>query len=445
MDDNNDFNVIHQSGLSLYDRCPRAYYYNYAYNGIGVVRTEPNIDLTLGIAVHQGVGDMIAEFNATSGGLTWDYVKVCGNHAGMVVDNAWQDYIKELKEQPNPGMKENWGQAIEIANGLTLVFYLIAMAELVKKYRFVGVEVPVESWITPRLLMVTRIDVVLEERESKDRYLVNFKTAKQIDDRLESKHSHDLQSITEVLLYEDYMKGLKKSINDSATAMTMLGVKKENVEKIKQLASKVVETVAGTKIIYLFKGYHKKVFDSSGNDTGRVDSYSPLVRGWKKVGEDGEVKYAFSYEVSTVDGKVSRLGSSWKPFKPYKEYPGGTAQWVMDIWQGKIQPEVNGKEKLEECIKIGWDWQKRDEEIEEEREEIIARWGEICSLQQMGEKYYRKHRHSCDYPLRCQYQCLCFEGEQVFGDGGRFKYRVPHHEKEREKLKDIIEEAKKEG
>jgi hypothetical protein len=203
----------------------------------------------------------------------------------------------------------------------------------------------------------------------------------------------------------------------------------------------------------LYKGYHKEVVEKGeggGEKTGKYKSYSPLVNGWKKVDESGEVQYAYSYEVEKPDGTIGRLGSKWRQFAPWdvkgQGYPGGTAQWILDIWNGKIQPEVDGKEKIQnECCKIGHDWSKKHEEIEETLRDI-NRWDITIhgTFRVEGFSEFPKYTHTCDYPGRCEYQALCHEGEQPFGGTGRYQYRIPHHAMEREMLEKLMKRKEEE-
>src|ERR1043166_6614482 len=191
---------------------------------------------------------------------------------------------------------------------------------------------------------------------------------------------------------------------------------------------------------YLITG--KKEVEESDYEGGKTYViWSPVVRGWYNAGEN---KFAYRYSWTDTMGGKHRLGKGWKRITS-SEVDGGVKEWIRSLHEMEFEP-VLGYDPLDECF-VNVEWYRSASQLIDWEQQIMAQEDRISKSIEKLEWYpprhafhkitlneeFPQHRHSCNYPVKCGFYEVCWEGTPI-GVGGEFKFREPHHKMQKESL-----------
>lgn len=375
-----------------FEKCPRARFWSTVYGGWGIQPAVPNLDLELGIAIHEGVASLL------DGGELNDAV----NHVNALQTSALLGFY------PLPLVNTY----LQLTEGLLRAFEKIQYPKLKTKFQLVG---PAEQEMTAFLngaesevAHMSRPDAVLKDKMRDEYGVWSLKTTSFSDDaELELQYRTDTQGLAEMWAAEQFF-GTKMS---------------------------------WSQLLIIHTGAKEQTED------GPIH-ISPAYQGWYKDDGLGTVQLAHSYWWKDVSGKKKGLGQAWKRFNVAEMYTGGITQWIEDLAAGKIQPEAGNV--LEGLFFLPPAYYRREESIQEWRlatfyqEEIIKFTSDLYHKEEVSDEIkdriflntFPQHRSSCIYMRRkCDFYQLCHgtagEAENPFEHG--FKWREINHPQEKGK------------
>jgi len=398
-----------RSRSEKFQHCARAGYWNYLYNGRGIVPVGASVPLTTGIVVHEAVANIIQHWKAHDISISNDMLEDLGVFTALERYDALTKDRPYQKESGEGDYQEYvWNEQRALSEALVRLFCRIILPMWRERYEVVMVEKEMSARLKGDIILESRIDSILKEKSDGDIYIVSLKTAASLDDRLIESYNRDLQGLTETIMAEKHLK----------------------------------QKIMGVLMCVLLKGRRYQRVRGSG----KWEQYSPLIKGWQRW-DNTEFSYAHSYEYSnpsTPSGK-SRLGKGWGPFDVW-EKDFGVKGWIDMIMAGEIQPEEdiltrqvycpapffrNSQELKSSLIQI----------MTQENQIAIANRGLDVSIANLGIREALDYRFvqtkkSCDWPSRCEYQDVCYT-DAVMEDpigSGLYEWRVPHHDREREEI-----------
>lgn len=249
----NDLRLISRSSHEALFTCPRKYYWGFEYAGTGLDASRPSTKLLLGIAVHQGLeeamrlcivngdGSLVAPLAHADAAME-EFERLTVNHA-----EAWVEDLRALES-----LKE---EAL-LAWALVYTFTKYELPRFVERFEVLEVEEEWRTPLSPKVVLMSRVDVLVRERATGFIYVVNWKTTDKKDPQaLLRSYAHDSQMWAEALAAEQ----------------------------------RIGEPVQGTLIIGLYKG----VIRSYQHATPLLYAYSKegvlkssYTQGWAKIRAD---------------------------------------------------------------------------------------------------------------------------------------------------------------
>jgi hypothetical protein len=214
------------------------------------------------------------------------------------------------------------------------------------------------------------------------------------------------------------------------------------------------ERVQGIMMEVMLKGQRKE----HPKGSGRWVQWSPLVRGYRRLGDKGW-EYRSRWEWETADGKGHTLkGKGFERFDAW--VPSGHKQGLQE----KLATQCDTCGDWHVSTKDWMQWLlKHDRELVESQiitpEPIFRRAGQVESwLRQVGhqeakiaecsemtdslrtafngmdyipllDEHFPQHTRSCEWPSRCQFVPICHEGVSTVDPlaSGSYVLRTPHH------------------
>ena len=183
--------------------------------------------------------------------------------------------------------------------------------------------------------------------------------------------------------------------------------------------------------------------------TGQKVQYSPLIRGYKKDGITPDLdEWAWKFQWDDEFG-THRLGKGWNPFNAW-DMEGGVRRWIDLMVERQIQAELGDVLDLqfvypqpyyrqEEDV-ISWERQMIAEELRKfEAKQRLAQCKDENERRFVLDTLIPMYRHSCDYPVFCAAQSLCFDPGYAENPlaSQLYRRREGHHDLEREALVEI--------
>lgn len=295
---------------------------------------------------------------------------------------------------------------------------------------------PVEVWFE------SRADALLEERATGDLYVHSWKTAADYGRMEAQQFRRDVQGLSEAIAIE------------AAGIWTPTGETPPKSARIQ-----------GIQMAFLLKGRKSRQADPAGggsSDWGDAPDWhglgpglrwhqSPLVHGWRMAShgilpDQDESQWAWSYTFPKAENKSGkgRLGKGWEPMAIFDGYPGGTRQWILDLIDGRWQPECG--DPLASCVAMPEPWSRADREMVDWREQaeamvaqIVPKADEVREAMGRGDwegarrllnRNFPQDRKSCySFGSPCWAEALCFGPDEVWQDPleNGYALRSPHH------------------
>lgn len=447
-----------RSRYEAYNKCMRFGFLQYNWGGRGIVKTGKNIFLITGNWLHKGLEWIGLYLKNIKGAQTvpeqtldWIIQKVKEGYFAELFPPNWQengggfDLSNEtLDEEGNKRelteyetrlrQQYTFDEQTALIDGLLRVFVLRVVPSWMAKYKIVSIELDMsfplvsgEGW---EVVQSARIDWVLQEIESKDLFLVSFKGYKTFGDHEAKVASHDTQGLSESWAFDTYLNGRK-----------------------------IQKRIMGVRMLYLIKGARKETKRGNRN----YEQQSPLIRGYRKLTEDGP-EYAHSWfypdtrdEDQRNDSGVRALGRSWEKFDVFNgeglREVGGVKGWVSILnnynpgTEWEIQPDCG--DILEEQVKQPEVYMQHDKDIESWLRQTKGRETEIAFKLSLEESYivnqredeymddcFPQNRAACHYypgeQNDCPYLDICHgtpeQRENPLENG--YEWRTPHHKAE---------------
>lgn len=381
--------LFDRSRLEAYQRCPRKYYWNYVYKGLGLQQSKRPLPLAFGGSCHLGLERILR---------------------GEGIEQAVEVALKEFETQArgrgllleaNEDAYSVYTEQRALLEALLRAWYIVRYPSFLAEYEVVDLEREEEWKVSGDILFMARADGVLRSRADGDLYILSFKTAKQYDKKRVDEARSDIQGISELVAVEE----------------------------------RLGERVQGIQMEYLIKGRREEWPKGSGI----YQTSSPLIRPW--VNGDGRLAHTWYWE--DLDGGHT-LGSKYrKTFVPDLGF--SIADWIAKLASNTIQPEAGpcldkwivsplpyyrNRDEIE-----SWKRQSKQQAMEMKAEvEFIekSRRGVVeMPFDEALDRYSPQYRHSCNWPTRCAYAGICFgSAGQEPEQSGQYVEREPHHDAE---------------
>jgi hypothetical protein len=406
-----------RSRFITYQRCPRSRYLEYEWQGIGLRKVRQAIPLAVGLYTHTGLAALLS-----------------GRPLDEAVAIALSGYAAETKRrglemEPGEDAAYVYDETRAMIEALLRVYALRGLPKLLEQFDILEVERE-DLWDTfaPGIGWMSRADGLAREKDSGDLYVLSFKTAAQWDARTDRQNQHDVQGLSEVAAIEARLGGNEK--------------------------------ILGVKMIYLLKGRREEYPE----DGGQWITQSHLLRGWSREGITGQ-ELAWRYKWAGPDvwpdsgkPKGHTLGKGWTRFNVW-EQPGGVKAWIDLLDTGTVQPDAG--DPLDAVIYEPLPYFRQQQDVDdwhaqaawqedriakavreiEANEILVALAAAPISQRTVLNALFPQHRHSCDYPSKCQFQEICFGDDTMLTNplgSGLYERRTPNHQPERDRLIHIV-------
>jgi hypothetical protein len=412
-----------RSAIKEYHRCPRARYYQYHFDGTGIVPVSQSVPLVVGSVVHVGLEALIkGEGVETAVGMTLDeYARVLDGR-GFEPDSEVSDGHYTYLEQ----------QAL--VEALIRCFYYRGLQPFLEEYKVLETEREIPFDLFPGGILETRADGRLESTGLGGIYALSWKTTNSYDKRKERDNETDDQGLSEWAAMNAWLeKEWRASLKETPLGLDGLH---------KTMLVEDPPRVSGVQMVYLKKGTRTEWPANSG----RYYQNSSLVRPWMRD-DFPSPSFAHSYEWTDETGN-HRLGKGWRRVNIWEHMP--IREWLMLLDSGRVQPEAG--DFLAGCVIMPPPYVRREDEIQDWVEQAAAQESRIHkNLVILGQEnewvsedsknlrrylnvMFPQHRRSCNYPTACSYKKICFGpcGDDPLGSG-YYTRRQAHHALEKEK------------
>ena len=297
---------IDRSRLLTYHSCPRAYYWNYEHDGMGVVSPKLSIPLATGSTVHLGLEALLkgTSVDEAVGRALTAYDELADASRGIANNDPAQfDYT--VAEQS------------ALVEALVRIYALRGLLALLADYEVIEVEGEYEWSLTDIIHFMSRLDGVLRRRDDGTIWVLSFKTdsGANLDGKL-AEARLDLQGLTEPL-----------AIDGTGRWPSAMGVKME----------------------WLVKGPWR-----SADGTGLKWQDTHLVRPWMRDGQfawryftpcpgtpHATTRYRagkpYTWMCDGGDGNHA-LGNTWERVPIWQIMP--IKEWVDMLAAGGVQPDA---------------------------------------------------------------------------------------------------------
>lgn len=363
--------------------CQTKRYWQYHYDKLGLVPLGTAIELWTGLLVHAALANLL----------------VCCKGSSQPTQaqqrQAWKLAATEALAEPPACSEFTKKEQLWLAESLYWGFVRTQLPYLLEHYEVVAVEQEIELELEPDMLLMTRPDLVVRRRSDGRLVLVDFKTTKSVTDAFIKEFSTSPQMAGYTLAAEKFFG----------------------------------EPIEEYMIWALIKGGRDKFSKKGGLETAESRQYSPLC--YAKFQEPNP---PLSPETAwDLRGYWYDKSPAWEVVFSQQEPSESPSEcWIRLLDKSLV---------LEQFAIIGpyprqeYTGQSFLENLKGEEHRWKNKLGMITSLdpaehmqqvvQHIGQSY-----QCWTYGSRCTYYELCFGPLQNPMDTGRFKRRIPHHERE---------------
>ncbi|MFA5352633.1 MAG: PD-(D/E)XK nuclease family protein [Thermodesulfovibrionales bacterium] len=367
-----------------YIDCPRKAYLTYYLNGTGVVPRGENIYQSTGSLAHAILERVMKDAFETSAVPTVERMNMfCSeevNAAKAKVLEAGYAYSGSV----SAAVEVEFDRQAALAEGLARAWVKVRLPFILEEFRIVAVEEEHEIPLSPDVVLMSRLDGVLERKVDGELFAgPEFKTTG--------------------WLSEDYVESWRYSTQTISHCLD-----------VKHVYGK---EPAGVMMEFLYKGMKKKAED------GIYTYYSPLVRAFKMVDEFGGETYGF-------DSSLGRK-RDWVVFDTYTM---GMEKWMEKIpdevlegllanttvYRNKNEAEVWVRQAVMRQRRIAWAIEELNADNPSDDPVMDgtfpARLDTFCRSNQ--------------YRQKCPYKDICYGVVDDPIGSGAYVVRVPHHPSE---------------
>jgi hypothetical protein len=317
-------------------------------------------------------------------------------------------------------LDENEQVALVVAEQGALIEGLIRLwhlrSTIIKDHEVLDVEKEDQLPLTPDITWQARADALL--KNDGDLYVYSLKTAARWDIRQQSANEHDMQGLSEAAAIE----------------------------------ARLGEKIFGVRMEYLLKGERRK-----DEGSGQYRQMSPLIRGYRRTAHgvtEDSWEYAHSYYYTCTEPhqayrgqcpgeKRHSLGKGWESFNAWEEM--GVKEWMEWLAAGIVQPLAG--DVLDKQIVTPLPYYRDEAQMEDWREQVTEQETRIATFtdgigtavhRSFLNRFFPQHSNSCDYPVKCDYQDLCWGADYIRQNplANGYVWREPHHEPELVQLRE---------
>lgn len=349
--------------------CPRKRYWNYEFNGRGIVKSTTSLPLFVGTVLHDGLA-AIATFTQQGQVVPID----------TIAEMAFKQLYDGLMESSGDTLED---EAINYANeqatlteGILRAFYKYTWPILMAQYpKIIAVEQEVEYTLADGFVFMSKPDLLVEDQSGNLVYLEYKSTS--------SKKPEWINSWDNAVQVHSSIKAVGETLGREPVAVQIVG---------------------------LFKGYFSY---------GRQNS--PLCYGFKKSGNPPFTQDAWSYEYK----------AGWKRV-PTWEMSGGVKQWIEDmpdeilVNQFPLTPQIFVNNDLVDSFFK--QTLTREQDIAGAMQKI---YDNPMNEPAILDEFFSQRFDQCQpaYGFNCEYKKLCHGSVQDPLTEG-FVYRDGHHKRE---------------
>jgi hypothetical protein len=387
--------------------CLRKRWFYQFFEGTGIVLAGEYIPFVTGGAIHKGVEERSLGASlevATERALDKFYSEVTDKHLG----DEQAAYTRE--------------EQAALVEALLRAWELRERQRVLDRFEIVSVEkeyqVPLDR--NGDLILLSKPDQLLQDRQRGEFYNYSIKSMKQWYPRLDKSYKVDLQGKTEAIAIW-FNKKIK---------------------------------VVATKFCFLIKGRRDeelttKLEDGQVYESSLWVTKSPLIYGYRAEVE-GKMKYCHSDKIYKPENK-SGFGKlpkkeGWERFQVWKT-KFGVAKWVDALASGKIQPELGDVVKDQvitpvEAHRTRENLQSTYIQIKHSEKSVFLGAYRVKNGDSLDEHFPQAVQH-CYFPSQCEYLKICANGGEDYDaaiaddplGSGLYVRREPHYETEREARK----------
>lgn len=326
---------------------------------------------------------------------------------------------------------------------------------------------------TTELVFQSRPDALLLERDSRQLYLLSFKTTASWDSRKARSAEVDMQGLTEGIEIErrlgEWWERIRYPMLVSEQDGSVAEIPETDIPK--PIAAYLRSCPAPPRILgvryeYLLKGSRGVDKDLSARFGFECRSQrTHLTRMYKGQGKAANASPCWSWDYIKDDGSVSKLAwQNWKSAPVWESMP--IREWIDKLdatamaMSGEDATAGLGPRELgyqSDAQSVGYtathpldeiflppivvfrnedDLRDLVDQLAEQETRIVEGVAAIEACQDEGErrhllnKYFGMNRQSCYYPSTCAFTKICFGGEDIRRaplDSGLFQIRVKNH------------------
>lgn len=406
-----------RSRTERYQFCPRARWYGYEMDGIGLEREALAVPLLTGGQVHKGLEHLLVNARQhPQNGLAY---KVDATEVDSAVYVALKEYDSQVADRgiDEAGVVGESNRAM--IEALIRGYALVSLPSLLERFGVLGVECEEEAWwevdrlthstVGPmatntmpdeelqKVRLLARLDALLKRKADGATFVLSFKTCSAAD-----------QWWVEGFLYDN------QSQSECIAAEARLG-----------------HPVDGVIVQGLIKGPRKvKYLDQWHNS-------SPLIWGWWNEDKN---EWAIEYEWVDEAGLTRRLGKGFRRTPVWSHYPGGVAGWLEKVASERLSVLQGCFIELSPILRSDWErqqWvrQTLSQEVRvAESAQLVNSEQDSVAKQHLLDIHFAKHSAggNCIRPSKCQFHSLCWSaaGQAPLESG--YRYRTFNHKTEAE-------------
>jgi len=377
-----------------------------------------------------------------------------------------------------------------LVEGMVRAYARRRLRPLLEQYEVLEVEREgqwlLSAWKTPRglsstapieeneLWFMSRPDALLLERESKQLYILSFKTAGGWDVRKARDAEHDMQGLSEGVEMEKRLGRFWEQIHLTKQPFTYPGGLTPEQAVIEGyiptmgMANYLVSCAAPPRILgiryeYMLKGDRWVDKDLSARLGVEVRSQrSPLVRGYLNAGmTSGDEQWNVSWDYVKEDGTESKLyWKSWKSSPTWEHMT--TREWIDKLDASVMTTGEEGREMgwsspaqatgflsahpLDEVFIPPIVVYRNDDDLRDWIEQVEAQERRVAegvrAVRAAGtpeeersalNEHFGQTRRACEYPSTCAFVRVCYGGEEIRRDpmgSGFYQIRKANHPQE---------------
>ena len=513
--------------VELFQRCPRRRYLGHHFGGQGIESIKRPLALSVGSAVHAGLADLLksgqalwnedggrsrddkqswliledqavlaalADFEAARiGGLELDASESPAAPATATVAPAqtFGDPTVDAEMAELASTRAADGRAAfdaylaeeqaSLVESIVRAYARRRLRPLLDQFEVLEVEREGEwcLWedsytdaetrvdVEQQIWFQSRPDALLLERDSRQLYLLSFKTTAGWDTRKARAAEHDMQGLTEGIDIErrlgDWYVGIYAGKYNSGDRRPE-GMSRQMFDFLNHLPAP--PRILGVRYEYLLKGSRWTDKDLTARFGFECRSQrSHLVRAYKGQGKSAALGLNWSWDYLKEGGEVSKL--SWQNWKSVPVWEQMTVKEWIDLlddttmtmagedatvgmaprelgWQSAAQATgFTATHPLDEVFlppivvyRNEDDLRDLVDSLEYQERQIVEHLAEINVASDDGERrhllnqYFPMNRQSCEYPSRCSFVGICYGGEDIRRDpvaSGLFQPRTKNH------------------